>query len=171
MGSVDLKVNGQAVTLSYRQASDDLLYLLRDQLGLTGPRFGCGISQCGACTVLVDGAVTRSCVKTAGSLNGGEQVITLEGIGTAASPHPLQEAFVEEQAGQCAFCSNAMIMGALGWLNARIASGNTDVPSDQEIADYLSGQSPDNAKLNYICRCGSHLRIIAAIRKAAGRMM
>jgi aerobic-type carbon monoxide dehydrogenase small subunit (CoxS/CutS family) len=170
---VALKVNGSPVSLTFNDPDEFLLYLLRQQLGLNGPRFGCGISQCGCCTVLVNGAAVRSCVKVVSTLNAGDTITTLEGIGTPASPHPLQQAFIDNQAGQCAFCSNAMIMGALSWINGRVKAGNTAVPSQQEIAAFLSGpaDSPDYPDNEYICRCGAHLRILDAIREAAGKML
>ena len=168
MASVALVVNGDPVSLEYGTGGEYLLYLLRQQRGVNGPRFGCGISQCGCCTVLVNGSPVRSCVTAVSTLDTGDAVTTLEGIGTPDKPHPLQQAFIDKQAGQCAFCSNGMIMGALGWINQRVAAGNNGVPSRQEIASFLSGDGPDNG---YICRCGAHLRIVDAIREAAGRMV
>ena len=172
MGSVALTVNGEEVTLTYSDydTSEFLLYLLREQLPLQGPRFGCGVSECGCCTVLINGAPVRSCVTEVSTLSAGDQITTLEGIGTPQHPHPMQQAFVDLQAGQCAFCCNSMIMGAIGFINGRVAAGNRTLPTKQEIADFLSGNTTD-PPLKYICRCGAHLRIMAAIEQAAGQML
>jgi nicotinate dehydrogenase subunit A len=116
--TVDVMVNGQQVQVTGADDTEDLLYVLRNQLRLKGPKFGCGLAQCGACTVLVNGKVTRSCV-TKISAVAGATVTTLEGIGTPEQPHPMQAAFIQQQAGQCAYCANAMIMGTVGWLQAR----------------------------------------------------
>jgi aerobic-type carbon monoxide dehydrogenase small subunit (CoxS/CutS family) len=164
-----LKINGKTKWVSVDDDTEPLLYVLRNQLGLKGPKFGCGLAQCGACTVLVDGTITRSCVKKMNTLNDGASVATLDGLGSDKKPHPLQRAFIEQQAGQCAYCGNAMIMGALGFLQGRIDSGNRDVPSEDEIKQFLSGES-DGSPLVYLCRCGSHLRIVRAIQQAAKEM-
>ena len=131
--------------------STPLLYALRNDLGLSGPRFGCGLAQCGACTVLVNGNPLRSCV-TPISAVADMEITTLEGLGNRASPHPVQAAFIAEQAAQCGFCSNGMIMTA-----AALLERNPN-PSDAEIRQAL------NANL---CRCGSHARILRAVRRAA----
>ena len=169
-GSISVVLNGQTVSLSYNDGNEDLLYLLRQQFELNGPRFGCGLSQCGACTVLVNGTAVRSCVKKASTLNAGDVIQTLEGIGTQNDPHPLQLAFIANQAGQCAFCSNSMIMGALSFINARVAAGNQAVPTEAEISEFLAGKSA-LSPLRYLCRCGSHPRIVAAIQDAAEKML
>ncbi len=165
-----LTVDGNNRKVTVPDDGEDLLYILRNQLGLKGPRFGCGVSQCGACTVLVDGQIRRSCVTPLRSVAEGASVETLDGLGDERNPHPLQRAFLEEQAGQCAYCINGMIMGALGWLRQLKASGRTSPPSEEEIAAFLSGEAPGST-LNYICRCGTHLRIVRAIRRAAEELL
>lgn len=169
MSTKTIRLNGKKVTVNVPDDSQQLLYILREQLAQHGPKFGCGVAQCGACTVLVDGKITRSCVAAFSTINDGASVTTLDGLSNN-NPHPMQQAFLEHQAGQCAFCMNGMIMGAVGWLQNRIAAGNRAVPSNQEVADYLSGATPDST-LNYICRCGSHSRIVAAIVSAAQEMV
>ncbi|WP_255946048.1 (2Fe-2S)-binding protein [Streptomyces odontomachi] len=172
-----IRLNGEETSAEYQsagtgddQASEPLLYWLRERLGQYGPRFGCGVSQCGACTVLVDGVPTRSCVTDVHTVPDGAEVRTLDGLAENGERHPLQKAFVRFQAGQCAFCVNGMVMGALGWLEGRIAAGNRAVPSADEIRDFLSGAGEDNDR-NYLCRCGTHTRITAAIRSAAEEMV
>lgn len=128
-----------------------LLYVLRNDLGLSGPRFGCGLGQCGACSVLIDGNVTRSCLIPAASVQGAA-ITTLEGLGQPDSPHPVQAAFVAEQAAQCGYCSNGMILAA-----AALLERNPN-PSDAEIRQALDG---------HLCRCGTHTRILRAVRRAA----
>lgn len=172
-GSVSVNLNGKPVKLTYNSTGDYLLYLLREQFGLDTPRFGCGINECGCCTVLVNGAAVRTCVTEVGTLNKGDKILTLEGIGTEAAPHPMQQAFIDNQAGQCAFCSNSMIMGALSFINQRVNAGNQAVPTQAEIADFLStgGVEPPEVPLQYICRCGAHPRIMAAIQAGAEKML
>jgi nicotinate dehydrogenase subunit A len=167
--TMNLVVNGQAQTVSVPDNTEPLLFVLRNQLGQQGPKFGCGVAQCGACTVLVNGAIVRSCVVQLQNVADGAQVTTLDGLGTAAAPHPLQRAFIQEQAGQCAFCINGMIVGALGWLQGRFAAGNRAVPSEDEIKQFLSGKLPGSTFV-YLCRCGTHLRIVRAIQRAAKEM-
>lgn len=128
-----------------------LLYVLRNELSLNGPKFGCGLGQCGACTVHVDGAPRRSCV-TALSAVVGKEVVTLEGLGTPERPHPLQQAFIDEQAAQCGYCVNGMIMRAAALL------ARTPHPTRDEITTALSAN---------LCRCGTHMRIVRAIARAA----
>jgi nicotinate dehydrogenase subunit A len=130
-----------------------LLYVLRDELELNSPKFGCGLGQCGACTVHLDGQPIRSCV-TPLSAAAGRSVVTVEGLGTAQAPHPVQRAFIEEQAAQCGYCIAGMIMTTAALL-ARNAA-----PSEQEIRTALAGN---------LCRCGTHMRILRAARRAAGR--
>jgi nicotinate dehydrogenase subunit A len=166
----NLTVNGQSRTVAVADDTERLLYVLREQCDQRGPKFGCGVAQCGACTVIVNGTVTRSCVTRLNTVPEGASVRTLDGLGSEDQSHPLQQAFVDKQAGQCAFCVNGMIMGSLGWLESRITAGNTAVPSREEIADYLSGALPA-ATFNYICRCGAHARIIEAIHSAATEMV
>lgn len=178
MPSRTIRLNGTQVTAGYQTAgsgasltSEDMLYWLREQFGQHGPRFGCGVSQCGACTILLDGVPTRSCVLQLHTVQDGADVRTLDGLAPNKQHlHPLQRAFVDLQAGQCAFCVNAMIMGALGWLEGRIANGDRTVPSEDEIKAFLSGAAPDGQQ-NYLCRCGTHTRIVAAIGSAAKEMV
>ena len=146
----ELKVNGELKILDV-EPSSLLLYVLRDDLELSGPRFGCGVAQCGACTVLVDGQPIRSCVTPISALSG-KEITTIEGLGNRESPHPLQTAFIEEQAAQCGFCSSGMIMSAASLLE------KNPKPTDQDIKDAL------NANL---CRCGTHTRILKAVKKAS----
>jgi nicotinate dehydrogenase subunit A len=167
--SLNLSVNGRPRTVSVPDDTEPLLYILRNQLGQIGPKFGCDLAQCGACTVLVNGTITRSCVTQIRNVANGAQVTTLDGLASAAVPNPLQQAFIDEQAGQCAYCINGMIMGAYGWLSARFSAGNRTVPSDDEVKNFLSGVGQTPAFV-YLCRCGSHLRIIRAIRQAAEEM-
>jgi aerobic-type carbon monoxide dehydrogenase small subunit (CoxS/CutS family) len=153
----------QAVGSGTTEASEQLLYWLREQFGQRGPRFGCGIAQCGACTVLLNGAPNRSCVTQLHTVADGAAVRTLDGLTVNGMPHALQNVFNSLQAGQCSFCVNAVIMGSLGWLEGRAAAGNRAAPTEQEVEDFFSAASPDNSTLNYICRCGTHTRIIAAV--------
>ena len=177
MPSRTVRLNGKPAEADYQsagsgdsEASEQLLYWLREQHGQRGPRFGCGVSQCGACTVLVDGAPTRSCTTQMHTVADQAEVRTLDGLSAHGSPHPLQRAFVALQAGQCAFCVNGMVMGCLGWLEGRIDAGDRSVPTEQEVEDFLSGASPGNTR-NYLCRCGTHTRIVAAVRTAAKEMV
>jgi nicotinate dehydrogenase subunit A len=149
--ATQITVNGQQQTVN---ASPDtpLLYVLRDELGLAGPKFGCGLSQCGACAVHLDGRPVRSCV-TPLSRVGSQAVTTLEGLGTPSAPHPLQQAFIDQQAGECAYCINGMIM-----VSAALLSQNPS-PSEDQIKQALNGN---------LCRCGSQLRIVRAVQRAAG---
>ncbi len=132
-------------------ASTPLLYVLRNDLNLNGPRFGCGLAQCGACTVLVYGIPVRSCITPVSAVATAE-VTTLEGLGQRNNPHPVQQAFIAEQAAQCGYCSNGMIMAA-----ASLLAHNPE-PSDSEIRQALAGN---------LCRCGTHTRILKAVRRAA----
>jgi len=150
---IELHVNGA----THRVAVDPdtpLLYVLRDALGLRGPKFGCGLGQCGACAVLLGGEAVRSCVIPV-SAAAGAAVVTLEGLGTAEAPHPLQRAFIAEQAAQCGYCINGMIMTAAALL------ARTSRPSDAELREALAST---------LCRCGTHLRILRAIARAADEM-
>jgi nicotinate dehydrogenase subunit A len=150
---ITLTVNGQ------KHASDTdpdtpLLYVLRDDLGLNGAKFGCGLGQCGACTVIVDGAAVFSCLTPIAVL-AGRQVTTIEGLGTEVVPGAVQRAFITEQAAQCGYCTAGMVMRAQALL------AQTPNPSEQEIRD---GMNPN------LCRCGTHMRILAAVRRAAASM-
>jgi len=148
---IALNVNRKAVTIDADDPQMPLLYALRDDVGLHGPRFGCGLGQCGACTVLVDGRAVRSCVMPV-EATAGKKIVTLEGLGSPGKPHPLQQAFVAEQAVQCGYCINGMIMQAAALLQAN------KKPTEQEIKAALAEN---------LCRCGSHLRIVRAIKRAA----
>jgi nicotinate dehydrogenase subunit A len=145
-----LRVNGATKNVSV-EPDTPLLYILRNDLELNGPRFGCGLSQCGACTVLVDGRPTRSCVTAVSSL-GAKSITTLEGLGSRERMHPLQKAFIEEQAAQCGYCANGMIMTAKALLD------KTPNPTEAQIKKALAAN---------LCRCGTHNRIVRAVQKAA----
>ena len=147
-----ITVNG-AVYEAQAEPDTPLLYVLRNELGLNGPRFGCGLAQCGACTVLLGGRPIRSCV-TPLAAAASAPVTTLEGLGTVEQPHPLQRAFLEEQAGQCGYCIPGIIMSAAALLAEQPA------PTDVQIREALNGN---------LCRCGSHTRILRAVKRAAGR--
>lgn len=148
---IALNVNGRPAAIEADDPQMPLLYALRDDLGLHGPRFGCGLAQCGACTVHLDGQAVRSCVTPVASV-AGKRVVTLEGLGTPSKPHPLQLAFIEEQAVQCGYCINGMIMQAAALLQTN------KKPSDDEIKAALAGN---------LCRCGTHLRIVRAVKRAS----
>jgi nicotinate dehydrogenase subunit A len=161
-----LNLNGQTRTVSVDDDSEPLLYVLRNQLDQLGPKFGCGVAQCGACTVFVDGVTRRSCVVALSEVPEGAAVTTLDGLGTPDDPHPMQRAFIDQQAGQCSYCVNGVLLGAYGWLQQRKAAGNTAVPTETEIAAFLSGEAAGSTR-NYLCRCGAHSRMVRAIRIAA----
>jgi nicotinate dehydrogenase subunit A len=146
-----LHVNGQTAQISVDDPNMPLLYALRNDLGLHGPRFGCGLGQCGACTVHIDGNAVRSCITPLSSV-GNRDVVTLEGLGTPEKPHPMQQAFIDEQAVQCGYCINGMIMEAAAFL-AKIRN-----PSEEQIREALASN---------LCRCGTHLRILRAVKRAA----
>jgi nicotinate dehydrogenase subunit A len=148
---IPLHVNGKTSVVEVDDPHMPLLYALRNDLGLHGPRFGCGLGQCGACTVLVDGKAMRSCVLPIGNLRNAK-VTTLEGLGSSTHPHALQKAFIEEQAVQCGYCINGMIMQAKALLDAN------SHPTDDEIKRALAGN---------LCRCGTHVRIVRAVKRAA----
>lgn len=145
-----LNVNGATHVVS-ADADTPLLYLLRNDLALNGPKFGCGLGECGACTVLLDGMPTRSCVTTA-KVALGREITTLEGLGTRAELHPVQRAFIEEQAAQCGYCLNGMIMTAKALLD------RDPHPSEEAIRRELSRN---------LCRCGTHVEILRAVQRAA----
>jgi nicotinate dehydrogenase subunit A len=146
-----LQVNGNRLAVE-AELDTPLLYVLRNDGGLSGPKFGCGLGQCGACTVIVDGAVARSCITPIASVEH-VKITTLEGLGTATSLHKLQQAFLDEQAAQCGYCTNGMIMTAKALLD------RNPHPQEADIKQALVGN---------LCRCGSHLRIVKAVRRAAG---
>jgi nicotinate dehydrogenase subunit A len=147
-----LSVNGKTVSVAFDDPETPLLYILRGDLGLHGPRFGCGLGQCGACTVHIDGEAVRSCVTPLSTVKNGK-IVTLEGLGTEARPHPIQQAFIEEQAVQCGYCINGMIMQSAALLQ------HYPKPTEQQIKAELA---------NNLCRCGTHLRIVRAVKRAAG---
>ena len=144
-----ISVNGRSHAVA---AAPDtpLLYVLRDELGLDGPKFGCGLSQCGACSVLIGGASVRSCVLPVGAVQG--PVTTVEGLGTVEHPHPMQRAFLDEQAAQCGYCTSGLIVTSVALLERH------PKPTDDQIRTALDGN---------LCRCGSHLRVMRAVRRAA----
>lgn len=145
-----LRVNGEARDVTV-EGDTALLYVLRNDLELTGAKFGCGLAQCGACTVIVAGAPVRSCSTAVRNVEGRE-ITTLEGLGTETKPHPLQAAFIEEQAMQCGYCINGMIMSAKALLD------RTPHPNEAQVREALAGN---------LCRCGSHNRIVRAILRAS----
>jgi nicotinate dehydrogenase subunit A len=149
MADFTLRVNGETKTVSV-EPDAPLLYVLRNDLELNGPKFGCGQAQCGACTVLVDGRPVRSCVTPVSAAKG--RITTIEGLGTVERLHPLQRAFIDEQACQCGFCGNGMVMSAKALLD------RTPRPSERQIKQALDG---------HLCRCASHNRIVRAVQRAA----
>jgi nicotinate dehydrogenase subunit A len=146
-----LNVNGKPAAITADDPQMPLLYALRDDLGLHGPRFGCGLGQCGACTVLVDGKAMRSCVLPVATMTG-KKIVTLEGLGGPGRLHPLQKAFIDEQAVQCGYCINGMIMQAAALLQTN------KKPTEQDIKAALAEN---------LCRCGTHLRIVRAIKRVS----
>lgn len=148
--SIKLNVNGKDVQLDV-DPDTPLLYVLRNDLELNGPKFGCGVAQCGACTVLVDGSPLRSCVMPVSAV-AGRAIVTLEGLGSREHPHPLQTAFIKEQAMQCGYCSNGMMMTAAALLD------KNKHPTEDDIRSALRGN---------LCRCGAHGRIVRAVSEAA----
>jgi nicotinate dehydrogenase subunit A len=152
--TLNLNVNGKSQDLRVDDPQMPLLYALRDDLGLHGPRYGCGLAQCGSCTVHVDGRAVRSCTYPVAQA-AGKKVVTLEGLGSGPKLHPLQEAFIQEQAVQCGYCVNGMIMQA-----AELLATNKH-PNEGQIREALA---------NNLCRCGTHLRIIRAVKRASEMM-
>jgi nicotinate dehydrogenase subunit A len=150
----DFTVNNKAVSVTLDNETTPLLNVLRNELGLMGTRFGCGLEQCGCCMVLIDGAPVKSCNREVSTL-AGKNVTTIEGLGAAARPHPLQQAFLDEQAGQCGYCLAGILISAKALLESNPS------PTRKEIALALDGN---------ICRCGSHNRIMRAVEKAAAVM-
>jgi nicotinate dehydrogenase subunit A len=153
MSAITLKVNGRTHNLDLDPATP-LLYALSDDLELRGPKFGCGLGQCGACTVIVKGQAIRSCITAVKNVAGAE-ITTLEGIGTGDKPHPLQRAFIEEQAAQCGFCVSGVIMTAKAFLDKNPKA------SEEQIGQALSG---------VLCRCFTNVRMLRAIHRAAQEM-
>jgi nicotinate dehydrogenase subunit A len=150
MSLISLKVNGQSRTLEL-DPKTPLLFVLSDELGLRGPKFGCGMAQCGACAVILRGQTVRSCVMPVSAV-GEDEVTTLEGLGTPEKPHPIQQAFIEEGAAQCGFCLSGVILTAKAVLDKKPEA------SDDEISEAMGG---------VLCRCFAHVRMLRAIRKYA----
>ncbi len=150
MRSISLTVNGRQITRDL-DPEMPLLYLLSDDLALRGPKFGCGQSLCGSCTALVNGKAVRSCVTSVGTVEGAE-ILTLEGLGSVEKPHPIQQAFIDEQASQCGFCLNGVILTAKAFLDERPDA------NDAQIREALA---------TVLCRCGVNVRMLRAIRRYA----
>jgi nicotinate dehydrogenase subunit A len=148
--AISLDVNGERRSVP-AEPDTPLLYVLRNDLQLNGAKFGCGLSQCGACTVLVDGKATRSCVTPISAI-ASAKITTIEGLGSIDKPHPLQQAFIDEQAAQCGYCINGMIMAAKELLD------RNPRPSEAQVREALAGN---------LCRCGTHNRIVRAVLRAA----
>ena len=153
MANITLRVNGQSRTVDVDPATP-LLYVLRNDLDLHGPRFGCGLGQCGACTVMMDGQAIFSCITPIGAIEG-RRVRTVEGLGTVEKPGPMQRAFIEEQAAQCGYCIPGMMMRAQALLEAKPGASDADVRK---------------ALAPHLCRCGTHMRILKAVGRAAKMM-
>ena len=147
---MDLKVNGRTLTVDVDVATP-LLYVLSDDLGLRGPKFGCGLGQCGSCTVIAKGQAIRSCITPVGTVAGSE-ITTLEGLGTIDKPHPIQKAFIDEQAMQCGFCINGVVLTAKAFLDRNPKAG------DAEIQQAMS---------TVLCRCAANVRMLRAIKRYA----
>jgi len=152
MAKLALRINNGNREIETDDPDVPLLYVLRDDLGLTGTKFGCGLAQCGACTVLVGGRAVRSCATTARSV-AGQDVVTIEGLGALDRPDPVQAAFIAEQAAQCGYCTAGMIM------TARALLSRIPRPTEPQVREALAGN---------LCRCGSHARVIRAVLRAAG---
>ena len=152
MSNITLNVNGKAQTLDVDPATP-LLYILRNDLGLQGPRFGCGLGQCGGCTVIINGAAVRSCVTPCSAVKG--EITTLEGLATEGTLHPVQRAWIDEQVPQCGFCQNGQIM------IAKVLLDKNPNPTDAQIRDGMAGA---------LCRCMTYYRVQAAIKRAAAAM-
>jgi len=152
MARISLKVNGTTQVVEV-DPDTPLLYVLRNDLQLNGPKFGCGLAQCGACTVILNGNAIRSCVTVVSAVQN-QPVTTLEGLGSTKKMHPLQQAFVDEQALQCGYCINGMIMTSKALLD------KNPKPTDSQIKEALAGN---------LCRCGTHTRILRAVKRASGQ--
>ena len=153
MPSFELHVNGGTQTISVRDPDEPLLYVLRNRLGLTGAKFGCGLGQCGACKVIVDGEAVPSCQLPVGKA-AGTKITTVEGLGSPDKPNPLQAAFIAEQAAQCGYCITGMVMTAAAFLSKQPNA------TQDEVQAALAGN---------LCRCGTHQRILQAVMRATGR--
>ena len=149
-----LTINGTERTLEVRDPSQPLLYSLRNDLGLTGPKFGCGLGQCGSCAVIIDGKPVNSCMLAVSAAQG-KSITTIEGLGTPQKPHPVQAAFIAEQAAQCGYCTNGMVMSAAALLAANPR------PTLDQVKAALAGN---------LCRCGSHTRVLNAVMRASGKV-
>jgi nicotinate dehydrogenase subunit A len=154
MAKLTLQVNGAARVIDVDDPNTPLLYVLRNDLELTGTKFGCGLAQCGACTVHVDGQAVRSCVTPVGSV-GGRPITTIEGLGSPERPDPVQAAFIAEQAPQCGYCTAGLVMAARAFLQTNRR------PTEPEVKQALAGN---------LCRCGSHVRVVRAVLRAAAQM-
>jgi nicotinate dehydrogenase subunit A len=152
MPSYNVRINGSARSFDSLDPDKPLLYVLRGA-GLTATKFGCGLGQCGACTVLVDGKAQRSCLTTIAAAQG-KSVTTLEGLGSASTPHPIQAAFIKEQVPQCGYCTSGMIMSAVALLLEK------QKPTEGEVRSALDGN---------LCRCGTHVRVVRAVMAASGQ--
>ena len=152
MPKYSLRVNGSVRTVDSSDADKPLLYVLRG-LGLTATKFGCGLGQCGACTVLVDGTAVQSCQMTVANAQG-KTIITLEGLGSASKPHPIQSAFIDEQVPQCGYCTSGMIMSVAALLSKKPKPSEADIRSALDVN---------------LCRCGSHVRAVRAVMAASGQ--
>jgi nicotinate dehydrogenase subunit A len=154
MANVTLQVNGAAVTFDLADPDTPLLYVLRNDLTLTGTKFGCGLGQCGACTVHLDGQAVRSCSMPVSAV-GSRQITTIEGLGSPEKPDPVQAAFIAEQAAQCGYCTVGLVMTARAFLQQNRR------PTETEVKQALAGN---------LCRCGSHVRVVRAVMRAAATM-
>ena len=162
MAKISLRVNGKNQVID-AEPDMPLLYALRNDLQLNGPKFGCGLAQCGACTVVMDGNAIRSCV-TPVSAAQKKPVTTLEGLGNTKKMHKIQQAFVDEQAAQCGYCINGMIMTATAFVDknpTKALLDKTPKPTDSQIKEALAGN---------LCRCGTHIRILRAVKRASGQL-
>ena len=152
MATYTLRINGSSRTIETTDPDKPLLYVLRG-IGLTATKFGCGLGQCGACTILVDGKAQRSCSTSIAAVRG-KSVTTLEGLGSAVQPHPIQQAFIKEQVPQCGYCTSGMIMSAAALLLEK------PKPTEVDVRSALDGN---------LCRCGTHVRVVRAVLAAAGQ--
>jgi nicotinate dehydrogenase subunit A len=151
--TISLRINGATHDVTV-EPDTPLLYILRNDIALNGAKFGCGLGQCGACTVIIDGSAVRSCRSPVGKV-AGKEITTIEGLGTIDKPHPMQAAFITEQAAQCGYCINGMVMAATAFV------AKTPNPTDDQIRDGLAQN---------LCRCGTHNRIVRAIQRGAKEM-
>jgi nicotinate dehydrogenase subunit A len=151
MPTYRLNVNGEPRSIESRDPAQPLLYVLRNALGLHGPKYGCGLGQCGACIVHMDGAVVRSCTLSVSEASG-HRITTIEGLGSPDKPHPVQAAFIAEQAAQCGYCANGMVMTAAALL------ARNPRPTEAEARETLDG---------CLCRCGTHVRVLRAVKRVA----